>query len=125
MGVFLSGLWHRPDFSLLGENPTPPPRPKAGSEEALLKVSTFQQPNPMIAANYRRFADALIAQLELDFSGTVGADEKQRAAWWSWLMNAGIVQPLPARARPVWWVALRKAAAALARAVRAAIEPIF
>lgn len=79
----------------------------------------------MIAANYRRYADALIAQLELDFSGTVGADEQQRAAWWCWLMNAGIVQPLAAAARPAWWVALRRSAAALAQAVRAAIDHLF
>lgn len=79
----------------------------------------------MIATNYRRFADALIAQLELDFSGTVGAGEKQRSAWWSWLMNAGIPQALPARGSPAWWVALRRAAAALAKAVKASIQSIF
>lgn len=79
----------------------------------------------MIAHNYRRYADALIAQMELDFSGVIGAGEQQRAAWWEWLMTAGIPQPLPARARPAWWIALRRAASQLARSVKEACKRLF
>lgn len=79
----------------------------------------------MIAANYRRYADALIAQMELDLSGTMGADESQRAAWWSWLMTTGTPKTAPAASRPAWWVALRRAAAQLAKAVKAACLSIF
>lgn len=79
----------------------------------------------MIAANFRKFADALIAQMELDLSGTVGACEKQRGAWWAWLMKTGETQAAPAAPRPSWWVALRQAAAKLSRAVKAACMAAF
>jgi len=79
----------------------------------------------MIASNYRRYADALIAQMELDFSGTVGADEKQRSAWWAWLMQAGVPQAAQKAERPAWWVALKRAALALSRAVKAACCGLF
>lgn len=79
----------------------------------------------MIATNFRKFADALIAQMELDLSGTMGASEEQRAAWWSWLMLTGAPQAAPGAARPSWWVALRRAAAKLSRAVRAACLGLY
>ena len=71
-----------------------------------------------IAANYRKHADGLIRQLELDFSGI--DDAKSRAAWWSWLMNAGKVQPLARPAVPAWAAALAKRARALALRVKSA-----
>lgn len=77
----------------------------------------------MIAANFRKFADALIAQMELDFSGV--QDAATRAAWWSWLMDAGKPQPLERPTAPAWWRALRRAAKALARTVKAAIFQLF
>lgn len=69
-----------------------------------------------IAANYRKHADGLIRQLELDFSGI--DDAKSRAAWWAWLMNAGKVQPLARPAVPAWAAALAKRAQALAKTVK-------
>lgn len=69
-----------------------------------------------IAANFRKHADALIRQLELDFSGI--DDAGSRAAWWSWLMNAGKVQPLAWPAVPAWAAALAKRARALALRVK-------
>lgn len=77
----------------------------------------------MIAMNYRKFADALIAQLELDLSGV--QDAATRSAWWSWLMNAGKPQPVERPAAPAWWTAIRAACTALARRVKAAILALF
>lgn len=71
-----------------------------------------------IAANYRKHADGLIRQLELDFSGI--DDASSRAAWWSWLMNAGKAQPLARPAVPAWAAALAKRAKALAKSVKGA-----
>jgi hypothetical protein len=79
----------------------------------------------MIAANYRRHADALIRQLELDLSNAAEATPQQRAAWWSWLMQAGIVQALPKASRPAWLVDALRLARAIARAVRDAIGNLF
>ena len=79
----------------------------------------------MIAANYRRHADALIAQMELDLSGTIGASEEQRAAWWAWLMNTGTPQAIPATTTPAWWVAAKRAAMKIAQAVKTALLSLF
>jgi hypothetical protein len=77
----------------------------------------------MIAANYRKYADALIRQLELDLSGA--QDAATRAAWWTWLMEAGKPQPAQRPEAPAWWVALRGACSRLARAVKAACMGLF
>lgn len=69
-----------------------------------------------IAANFRKHADALIRQLELDFSGINEA--RSRAAWWAWLMSAGQVQPLARPGIPAWFAAARKRAQALAKTVK-------
>lgn len=71
-----------------------------------------------IAANFRKHADALIRQLELDFSGINEA--RSRAAWWAWLMSAGQVQPLARPGIPAWFAAAKKRAKALAKSVKAA-----
>ncbi len=78
----------------------------------------------MIAANFRKFPEAQMAQMELDLSGTVGTDEVQRASFWSWLMNTGKVLALPGLPRPAWWVAARRAAQKLAKAVKMALLPL-
>lgn len=73
----------------------------------------------MIAANYRKHADALIRQIELDLTGS--QEPAMRAAWWAWLMESGKPQPLARPAAPAWWRTLRAACTALARSVKAAI----
>lgn len=78
----------------------------------------------MIAANYRRHADALIAQLELDLVA-VGASTAQRATWREWLMQSGIVQRIKATATPAWFAAAARRAKALANAIRAATKNLF
>ncbi len=78
----------------------------------------------MIAANYRRFADALIRQIEMDFSDAA-ASEAQRAAWWQWLMTAGIPQAVRAIAIPAWLGALRRRAHQLALAIKHALVNLF
>ena len=77
----------------------------------------------MIAMNYRKFADALIAQLELDLSGI--QDAATRSAWWTWLMESGKPQPVERPAAPAWWRAMRSACTALARRVKDAILDMF
>lgn len=77
----------------------------------------------MIATNYRRFADALIAQMELDLSGS--ADDASRAAWWDWLMQAGTPQATPKRVLPRWLALARRSAKKLAKAVKLACRTIF
>lgn len=67
-----------------------------------------------IAANFRKHADALIRQLELDFSGN------RDAVWWNWLLEAGKPQPLARPKAPAWWQSLRSACQRLARMVRKA-----
>lgn len=79
----------------------------------------------MIATNYRRYADALIAQMELDLSNGVDADASTRAAWWAWLMQAGKPQAAAKPISPRWWSLLRRAAARLAKAVKTACMTIF
>lgn len=77
----------------------------------------------MIAMNFRKYADALIRQMELDLSGE--QDAATRAAWWAWMMEAGRPQPLQRPTSPAWWLALRAASQTLARAVKAAILQLF
>lgn len=79
----------------------------------------------MIAKNFRLYPDAQLAQLELDLAGVVGACEEQRSTWWSWLGAVGRVIELPGLPRPAWWVAAKKRAVALSRAVKAAILSLF
>lgn len=76
-----------------------------------------------IAANFRKYADALIRQLELDFSGI--DDASSRAAWWSWLMNAGKAQPLARPAVPAWAAAVTKRARAMALRVKDACMSLW
>lgn len=77
----------------------------------------------MIAMNFRKYADALIAQLELDLSGV--QDSATRAAWWSWLMESGKTQPIERPEPPAWWRALRAAATKLARRIKTAMLQLF
>lgn len=77
----------------------------------------------MIASNYRKHADALIRQMELDLSSV--QDAAARSAWWAWLMEAGKPQPVRRPAPPVWWKALRSAYQRLARVVKAACRTLF
>ena len=77
----------------------------------------------MIAMNFRKYADALIAQLELDLSGV--QDTATRSAWWNWLMEAGKPQPVERPAVPAWWKTMRAASTALARHVKEAIFQLF
>lgn len=75
----------------------------------------------MIATNFRKYPDAQLAQLELDLGGVVGADEQQRGAFWSWLMNTGTFIDLPKRPAPAWWAAAKRKAVALAKSVKTAL----
>ncbi len=75
----------------------------------------------MIAANFRKFPDAQLAQLELDLAGVVGASDAQRSAFWAWLMKAAQVLELPALPRPAWWVAAKARALELAKRIKGAI----
>ncbi len=77
----------------------------------------------MIAINYRNHADALIRQMELDFSGN--QDAATSSAWWTWLMATGKPQPLARPAIPGWWLLLRRACQRLAHAVKAACMSLF
>lgn len=77
-----------------------------------------------IAQNYRKHADALIRQLELDFSGVVSVAEQSAAAW-AWLMAAGKPQPLARPAAPTWLKDARRAAAALAATVKRRLLCLF
>lgn len=77
----------------------------------------------MIAANYRKHADALIRQIELDLAGC--QEPATRAAWWAWLMESGKPQPVVRPAAPAWWIAMRTAAQSLARRVKGAILNLF
>ncbi len=79
----------------------------------------------MIAANIRKHEDAMIRQLELDFSGVVGADKPQREAFWSWLMNTGKVVAKTVAPRPAWYAAMKARALKLAKAVKAACMRFF
>ena len=78
----------------------------------------------MIAANFRKYPDAQLKQLELDLV-VVGAEQVQRDVFWSWLMNTGNVIALPALPKPAWWVALKKKASELAKAVKQALLRLF
>jgi hypothetical protein len=56
-----------------------PPRPfplwVKGSEETRARGYSFQQPEKdMIATNFRKHPDAQMVQMELELSGTCGAD---------------------------------------------------
>lgn len=73
----------------------------------------------MIAANLRKYPDAMLSQLELDLAGTSGASEPQRAAFWTWLMNTGKV--IKRRiVVPAWWKEAKARAVKLAKTVKAA-----
>lgn len=74
----------------------------------------------MIATNYRKHAEAMTAQMELDLSGTVGADAKQRAAWWAWIMKAGEALPKPLATVPSWFNQAAARARNLSKLVKAA-----
>ncbi len=75
----------------------------------------------MIAANFRKYPDAQLVQLELDLAGVVGATAAQRSAFWAWLMQSATVLKLPTLPRPGWWVKAKARALALARQVKGAI----
>ncbi len=110
---------HRPLFSCCAEQPTPPaPALLAGQRGDPSERAAFKGSQMAIAANYRKHADGLIRQLELDFSGI--DDASSRTAWWAWLMSAGKVQPLARPAVPAWAASLAKRAKALAKSVKAA-----
>lgn len=79
----------------------------------------------MIAANIKKNPDAMIRQLELDFSGVVDADEKQRRTFWEWLMNTGKVIASKTAKHPAWYAAMRERAVKLAKAVKAACLKLF
>lgn len=72
----------------------------------------------MIASNYRKHADALIRQMELDLSGIVTERVEQRAAAWAWLMHNGTPQPLEKPAVPQWFKTIKAAARRLAKAIK-------
>ena len=122
-GVFFSGFRLRPDFSWCANNPTPPPRPKAGSEEALLKVST--KAAAMIATNFLKYPEAQIVQMELDLAGVIGAPEAQRSAWWAWLMKTAAHTKALTTTAPQWLVGMRVRARALAASVRARLMTLW
>lgn len=87
----------------------------------------------MLASNYRKFPDALIAQRELELVFAISdlvselemvLIEKTFSTGGAWLRHyakkfTSIVKI------PAWWAAMRKKALALARAVKAAIFPMF
>jgi hypothetical protein len=75
----------------------------------------------MIAANFRKFPEAQLLQLELELSGVVGASEDQRGVFWSWLMSTGKAISLPSLPRPGWWVAAKRRAFDLAKSVCSAL----
>lgn len=102
-----------------------PPAPRQRGERGSAAEGINFSARTMIASNYRRHADALIAQMELDLSGRVDADAQSRAAWWSWLMEAGTPQATPKAVAPRWWATARRAAARLAKAVKTACKTIF
>lgn len=78
----------------------------------------------MIATNFRKHPDAQMVQMELELSGTCGADENQRNAFWVWLLNTGKVLHLPTLLRPEWWVAAQNRTKKLAMAVKNALQPL-
>lgn len=79
----------------------------------------------MIAANYRRYADALIRQIELDLAPAAEAAKQTRDAWWTWLLQSGITQPAPAKPMPAWLKAMRASAKRIAAAIKAALLTLF
>lgn len=78
-----------------------------------------------VAANFRKFPEAQMRQMELDLSGVVGASDEQRGCFWTWLMDSCKVKVLPVFPVPQWVKVAKRKAAALARAVKAAILEIF
>lgn len=74
-----------------------------------------------IAANFRKFPEAQVRQMELDLSGVVGASDEQRGCFWAWLMDSCKVKTLPKFPVPQWVKVAKQKAAALARAVKAAV----
>lgn len=74
----------------------------------------------MIANNYRKHAEAMTAQMELDLSGTLGANAQQRGAWWTWLMKAGEALKKPLATVPHWFSQATARARNLSKMVKAA-----
>lgn len=70
------------------------------------------------------YPDAMLLQIELDLAGVVGAEKRQRDAWWTWPMNTGRVIEHKVTA-PAWWAAMKRRALALAKAVKAACMAVF
>ncbi len=79
----------------------------------------------MIAANFRKYPEAQLLQLELDLAGVVGACRTQRDAAHKWLMNAITVITLPKPNTPAWFAAFRRRATSLAKKVREALRRLF
>ncbi|WP_382160372.1 hypothetical protein [Hydrogenophaga sp. ANAO-22] len=79
----------------------------------------------MIASNFLKHPDAQLRQMEMDLAGVPDATDEQRAAWWTWLMNATKHEAPVKPAAPAWWKAAKRAAAQLAQAVRRAIVALF
>lgn len=88
----------------------------------------------MIARNYRKFPDALIAQSELELVFAVGEVVSEVelavmrasfAAAGAWIRQYAAAVAAVAANIPAWWAAMRQRAKALSRAVKAAISSLF
>lgn len=88
----------------------------------------------MIATNFIRHPEALLAQLELELvfavpevvrEADLAAMRASFSAAGAWLRQYASAAVRMAKAVPAWYAAMRRRAAALAKAVKAAIRSIF